>query len=66
MSPTDTSNPMFLDVKTAAKVTCLGVDTIKRAIRAGDLRAKRSGERGGKFLISPAALQSWFDGLEDA
>jgi excisionase family DNA binding protein len=56
---------MFLDVATAAKVTCLGRDTIKRAIRSGQLRAKRSGQ-GGKYLISPAALQAWFDGLEDA
>lgn len=52
----------------AAEACSVSEDTIKRAIRRGTLRAKRSGENGGgKYLITATALQAWLeDGLEDA
>lgn len=46
--------------------------TIKKAIRAGSLKAKRSarnentGEPAGKYLIFPTDLQAWLEGLDAA
>lgn len=51
----------------AAEAMGVSKDTITRAVNAGDLRAKRTGENGGgKYLISAAALVAWFDKLQDA
>ena len=51
----------------AAKAVGVSVDTIRRAINTGALRAKRTGTGGGgKYLISVDALNAWFDSLEDA
>lgn len=59
--------PMFLTREQAAEACNVSVDTIRRAINSGRLRAKRTGENGGgKYLISPDALRAWFDELEDA
>lgn len=49
----------------------VSLDTIKRAIGSGRLRAKRSavneaGDPAGKYLITPAAISEWLEGLEDA
>lgn len=62
---------MFLDRHEAAEATGVSPDTIRRAIRKGALKAKRSGKNKdgdgvGKFLISRKALEDWFEGLEDA
>lgn len=51
----------------AAALYGVSPDTIKRAIAAGKLRAKRSGPSGGgHHLIGDAALEEWFEGLVDA
>lgn len=45
--------------------------TIRTAINAGHLRAKRqsvdkNGDPCGKYLIPAASLEAWLDGLADA
>lgn len=69
---------LTLNTEEAAIATGLSVDTIKKAIRSGALRAKRSGRlendttRGnagdpaGRYLVTVPALEEWLDGLEDA
>lgn len=69
---------LALNTDEAAIATGLSPDTIKKAIRSGALRAKRSGRlekdttRGnagdpaGRYLVTINALQQWLDGLEDA
>lgn len=66
---------LFMDRKAAAKTTGLSVDVLTSAIKAGKLRAKRSGVRVlddgtevpvGKYLITREALMEWYDQLEDA
>lgn len=59
--------PLFLTRDQAAQVAGVSIDTIKRAINRGVLKAKRTGQGGGgKYLISREALREWFDGLVDA
>ncbi|WP_459982628.1 helix-turn-helix domain-containing protein [Nocardioides sp. AN3] len=42
-------------------------ETLKRAIYAGRLRGKKTGDNGGgNYLFSDSALDAWFDGLMDA
>lgn len=60
-------------VKRAEAAAMLGVseDTIRRAVRAGDLRAKKTGKDKhgvgvGHDLFLVADLQAWFEGLADA
>lgn len=62
---------LALNTKEAAIATGVSVDTIKAAIRAGRLRAKRSsttedGDGAGRYLVSIDALQAWLDGMADA
>ena len=60
------SGQTYFTREEAAEETRTSVDTIKRAIHAGKLRAKRTGENGGgKYLISRKALDDWFEGLID-
>lgn len=60
------SGQYFTREEAAEEVRC-SVDTVKRAINAGRLRAKRTGDNGGgKYLISADALREWFEGLVDA
>lgn len=62
-----TVDPMFFTREQAAQRASVSLDTIRRAINAGRLRAKRTGkDGGGKYLISAQALQDWFEQLEDA
>lgn len=64
---TSALEPMFLTREQAAQVAGVSLDTIKRAIGKGALRAKRTGaDGGGKYLITREALMEWFDGLIDA
>jgi len=49
--------------QSAADAVDVSKSTIERAIKAGDLRAKKNGRR---YLITSAALDAWLDGLEDA
>lgn len=55
----------------AARRAGVSLDTIRRAINKGQLRAKRTGQTEdgtptGRYLISDADLRAWFDGLPDA
>lgn len=59
--------PKFLTRDQAAEACNVSVDTIRRAINKGTLRAKKTGDNGGgKYLISSGALDDWFEQLEDA
>lgn len=51
------------DIPAAATAYSVSPDTIRRAIKAGDLPAKRVGR---KYSIRSEALDAWFDGLADA
>lgn len=51
------------DIEAAAALYSVSPTYIRRAIKAGDLPAKRVGR---KFSIAAVALESWFDGLQDA
>lgn len=60
-------SPIFLTREQAAEACNVSLDTIRRAINSGALRAKRTGkEGGGKYLIRTEALHEWYDTLEDA
>lgn len=60
-------SPLFLTRDQAAQSANVSIDTIKRAVNSGALRAKRTGDNGGgKYLISVEALTEWFEGLKDA
>lgn len=63
---TTTPQVLAYDVDSAAEACSVSRDTILRSIRSGALRAKRTGARGGKYVITPAALQRWLDSLGDA
>lgn len=62
-----TGGPLYFTREQAAEACNVSLDTIRRAIGSGKLRAKRTGDNGGgKYLIAPAALEDWFAGLPDA
>lgn len=68
---TTTAEPLAYSAKKAAEAAGVSLDTILRAIRRGDLRAKRSGQLDdgtptGKYLIPRAALADWLEALPDA
>lgn len=55
----------------AADSVGVSFDTIRRAINAGALKAKRTskdadGNPTGKYLVRVRDLEEWFDGLVDA
>lgn len=52
-------------VKSASVATGIGEDAIRRAIRAGDLKATRpkiKGKEMAKDVIAPEDLRSWLRG----
>ena len=51
------------DIPSAAALKSVGPDYIRKAIRAGDLRAVKVG-RG--YRINASALEAWWAGLEQA
>lgn len=64
-----------LNAAEAAEAVGLKEATIKAAVRAGQLRAKRSGRSKregregdgvGNYLIAVDDLRAWFEGLPDA
>lgn len=63
---------MFYGREEAARRAGVSIDTIRRAIRKGHLKAKRTGwddekqVATGRYLISDEDLRAWFDGLVDA
>jgi excisionase family DNA binding protein len=65
------SDRIALTRQEAAEVTGVSLDTIIRAIRSGELKAKRSGkdkkgQPAGKYVIPVKAIEAWIEGLEDA
>lgn len=51
----------------AARLCSVSIDTVRRAINKGTLRAKRTGkDGGGKYLITEKAIRDWLETLEDA
>jgi excisionase family DNA binding protein len=65
--PSYSLEPMFLTRDQAAQVAGVSLDTIRRAINKGALKAKRTGaDGGGKYLITREALTEWFNRLADA
>lgn len=66
-------NPKLAYTRDEAAAACgVSVDSIKRAIARGHLKAKRSsvhdetGEPTGKYLILAGDLQAWLDELSAA
>lgn len=58
---------LFFTREEAADLANVSKSTIVAAINSGALKAKRTGdEGGGKYLISRAQLEAWFDSLVDA
>jgi excisionase family DNA binding protein len=55
--------PVAYSREEAAKACGLSLDTIRRAINAGDLRAKRAGRR---IVVPEESLRDWLKGLPDA
>lgn len=50
----------------AAELVGVSRDTLKAAIRGKRLRARRTGEKRGTYLVAHVDLQAWFESLEDA
>lgn len=60
------SDSRYFTREEAAEHMRVSVETIKRAIYAGRLRAKKTGSGGGgKYLIRGEDLDAWFEGLVD-
>lgn len=57
------SEQMSYTPEQASAKTGIKPENLRRAIRAGELRAKKHGRF---LLITDKALRTWLDGLEDA
>lgn len=54
-------------LRQASDLTGVSEDTLRAAVSEGALRAKRTGANsGGRYLFTPAALEAWVAGLDDA
>lgn len=58
----DLTDRVAVDRQAAADMYSVGFDTIKKAVDAGVLPAKRNGNR---YLILTADLAAWFKSLPD-
>lgn len=59
--------PLYVNTQTGAGMCGVSDDTLIAAVKAGKLRAKRTGENGGgRYLFKPEWLEEWTDGLVDA
>jgi len=67
-----TTRVLAYSIKGAAEAVSMSDDSIRRAIAAGDLRAKRvgkpdaAGNPTGAYRITAAALDKWIQGWSDA
>lgn len=62
-----TIEPRYVNAQQAAAAYGVSVETLRSAVQAGHLRAKRTGpEGGGKHLFKIEWLDAWADGLIDA
>lgn len=72
MSPAKTGTaaqlqPRYLNAQQAAGLYGVSAETLRNAVKAGKLRAKRTGPNGGGLhIFQPAWLDAWADSLEDA
>lgn len=58
---------LFLTLAEAAEACGVGKDTLRGAVAAGTLRAKRTGPNaGGLYLFRVADLEAWFENLDAA
>jgi excisionase family DNA binding protein len=65
--PTNTAAHRYFTREEAAEHMRVSVETVKRAIYAGKLRAKKTGANGGGiYIIRDDDLDAWFEGLVDA
>jgi len=56
---------MLLSIIEASRWCGVSVDTIRRAVKAGDLPHVRPGRgQQGKVMIRPEALRNWIERLE--
>lgn len=56
-----------LTLAEAGRACGVSAATLRAHIEQGALQAKRTTEkRGGRTLVTPAALRAWFDQLPDA
>ena len=60
---TTTPTRQAVSIRTAAEMYDVSPDTIRAAIRSGDLAGRKAGSR---WLIPLAALERWFDSLPEA
>lgn len=59
--------PLYVNTQTAEQLVGVDGDTLIAAVKAGKLRAKRTGANGGgRYLFKLAWLEEWADGLVDA
>lgn len=59
--------PRYVNTQQAAEMYGVSDDTLINAVKAGKLRAKRTGDNGGgRHLFKVAWLDEWADGLVDA
>lgn len=59
--------PRYINTQAAEKMYGVSGDTLISAVKAGKLRAKRSGDNGGgRYLFRLEWLDAWADGLVDA
>ena len=64
---TERADVAYFELDEAARHMRVSIETLKRAIYAGQLLAKKTGKNGGgKYLIRSTDLDAWFDGLADA
>lgn len=61
------SDQAYFTRQEAAAYLRISVESVKNAIQAGRLRAKKTGSGGGgRVLIARADLDAWFDEMADA
>lgn len=59
--------PRYVNTQQAAVMYGVSDDTLLSAVKAGKLRAKRTGDNGGgRHLFKVEWLDAWADGLLDA
>lgn len=62
----DTPRPIAVDLRTAADMTGVSPDTIRRAIHATEPPYLKAKKIGGRISIAVKDLEAWHDSLPDA